>query len=518
MMQKNTAKGAASLYLSNIVSLFVITGHFIVLTNTLDINQIGIIFGFQIIMYLFSTLATFCLPIPIMSPLPLPHAITKFIPEFLASDQKGKANTIFFYSLYLLIFISIILSVIIFANLNLLNDILFNNQITRILLTIALLQIFLFSINQFLFSGMISIGKSYKVGIIQIYSIVIKFVGAAILAYLGFGIIGVLSGYLIGDLLFTVLVLPICYKILNNKNEKIDINSSLNYSFPILISSLIIFGVTQIDRIFALVNLGLPGLGIYTIAIAASTIGAYAPNSLATAITPNLSTLYSLNKLDSFRDLSKLYTRYVSFIGMPAAFMIAALSVPLMSIFGVQYANSALPAAIISIAIGITTFSSIYNSQLFVRGKTNWIMFANVSGLILFIIMISISQFINNNINVNYLAYGRALMIISTSLIVCYKASTLGDLKYDKKSISNSLIGSIIMAIILFFTYEILFSTLSSIISLIILIPSGMVIYFLYLRQTKTFNQQDIDFIIKITSIKDSNKTNTMKKIFGIKN
>ena len=98
MMQKNTAKGAASLYLSNIVSLFVITGHFIVLTNTLDINQIGIIFGFQIIMYLFSTLATFCLPIPIMSPLPLPHAITKFIPEFLASNEKGKANTCLLYT------------------------------------------------------------------------------------------------------------------------------------------------------------------------------------------------------------------------------------------------------------------------------------------------------------------------------------------------------------------------------------------------------------------------------------
>ena len=203
---------------------------------------------------------------------------------------------------------------------------------------------------------------------------------------------------------------------------------------------------------------------------------------------------------------------------MPAAFMIAALSIPLMSIFGTQYANSALPAAIISIAIGITTFSSIYNSQLFVRGETRWIMFANISGLLLFIMMISISQFLNNNIDVNYLAYGRALMIISTSLIVSYKSFTLGDLKYDKKSISNSLIGSIIMAIVLYFSYDLLFSSLSSVISLIILIPSGMIIYFLYLRQTRTFNQKDIEFIVKITSIKDSSKTKTMKKIFGIRN
>ncbi len=262
----------------------------------------------------------------------------------------------------------------------------------------------------------------------------------------------------------------------------------------------------------------LPGLGIYTIAIAASTIGAYAPNSLATAITPNLSALFSLNKLDSFRNLSKLYTRYVSFIGMPAAFMIAALSVPLMSIFGEQYVDSARPAAVISIAIGITTFSSIYNSQLFVRGKTKWIMFANISGLLVFISIILISQVLNNSIDVNYLSYGRALMIVSTALIISYKSYTLGDLKYDRKAIINSLLGSIIMSVSLYYLYTVLFSSVSSTLSLLVLIPTGMAIYFIYLRQTRTFNQKDIEFIVKIISINESNKINTMKKILGIKN
>ena len=50
------------------------------------------------------------------------------------------------------------------------------------------------------------------------------------------------------------------------------------------------------------------------------------------------------------------------------------------------------------------------------------------------------------------------------------------------------------------------------------LIPTGMAIYFIYLRQTRTFNQKDIEFIIKIISIKESNKINTMKKILGVKN
>lgn len=518
MMQKDTAKGATSLYLSNLVSLFVITGHFVVLTNTLNISDIGIIFGFQIIMYLVATLATFCLPIPIMSPLPLPHAITKFIPEFIASKEEGKANTIFVYSIYSIILIFILTSIIILINSKIINSFLFNGQITNTILFVALIQIFFFTINQFLFGGMIAIGKSYKAGITQAYSIIIKFTSAAIFAYLGYGILGVLIGYFIGDLFFSIITFPICYKKLNNEKQQININQIINYSMPILISSLIIFSVTQIDRIFALINLGLPELGIYTIAIAASTIGAYAPNALATAITPNLSTLHSLKKIDAFRDLSKLYTRYVSFIGMPSAFMIAALSVPLTLIFGEQYISSATPAAIISIAIGLTTFSSIYNSQLFVKGKTRWIMFANIIGLLLFIITIGISQFFNNNLSITYLATGRAVMIISTALIINYKSFIAGDMKYDKVAIVNSLIGSLLMAGILYYSYNYFFNTISLVLSLLFLIPSGLIIYFVYLRQTNTFNSQDVEFIIKIISIKSSKNIIRIRKILGIKN
>ena len=517
MMHKNTAKGAASLYLSNLIALFVITGHFVVLTNTLSITNIGVIFGFQILMYLIATLATFCLPIPIMSPLPLPHAITKFIPDFIASGNKGKANTIFKYSLFLTIIISISILIIIFINIQIINQSFFNGTITNPIIFIALIQIFFFSLNQFLFGGMVAIGDSYKAGLIQVVSIIIRYTLAAVFAILGFGITGVLFGYFIGDLVFSIISLPLCYNKLKGKKQPIDINEIIDYSFPILISSLIIFSVTQIDRIFALINLGLPELGIYTIAIAASTIGAYAPNALATAITPNLAALNSLNKIKEFRNLSKLYTRYISFIGMPAAFMIASLSIPLTLIFGEQYTASAIPAAIISIAIGLTTFSSIYNSQLFVKRKTRWIMFSNIVGLFVFIFIILASQTYTGNTNVSSLAIGRASMVLITAILISYKSFKLGDMEYDKQAIINSLLGSIIMSVILFSLYQGFYNYISNILLLFILIPVGIIIYIAILRQTKTFNEQDFNFIVKIISLKSIKIKMLLKKILGIK-
>ena len=112
MSQKNTAQGAASLYFSNLLALFIITGHFIILTNNLSTTEIGIIFAFQIIMYGLSTIANFALPIPIMSPLPLPHSITKFIPNYLSNNQKEKANFLFRYSLVIVFLTSILLLIL----------------------------------------------------------------------------------------------------------------------------------------------------------------------------------------------------------------------------------------------------------------------------------------------------------------------------------------------------------------------------------------------------------------------
>ena len=202
---------------------------------------------------------------------------------------------------------------------------------------------------------------------------------------------------------------------------------------------------------------------------------------------------------------------------MPAAFMIASLSIPLTLIFGEQYTASAIPAAIISIAIGLTTFSSIYNSQLFVKRKTRWIMFSNIVGLFVFIFIILASQTYTGNTNVSSLAIGRASMVLITAILISYKSFKLGDMEYDKQAIINSLLGSIIMSVILFSLYQGFYNYISNILLLFILIPVGIIIYIAILRQIKTFNEQDFNFIVKIISLKSIKIKMLLKKILGIK-
>ena len=285
-MSNNTSKvarGATFLFISNIVALIVVTLHFIVLTNTLSTTEIGIIFAFQLIMYGIATLANFSLPLPIMSPMPLLNIISKILPEQIQSNNLNKAKSAFIKTLSVSIILSLIFVILMINYTDLLERIIFENEISNII-KIAGIQIFFFSINQFLFASLLGLNKSDTAGIFQIISLTAKYMLSAFLAYMGFGMFGVIIGYLIGDLLFTIMSLPKCLEVMKVKSSDTNIFPIMKNSLYVLSSSIIIFGVTQLDRVLTLTNFGLPELSIYTIALAASTIGAYAPNSMSMAL------------------------------------------------------------------------------------------------------------------------------------------------------------------------------------------------------------------------------------------
>ena len=511
-MSDNTSKvarGATFLFISNIVALIVVTLHFIVLTNTLSTTEIGIIFAFQLIMYGIATLANFSLPLPIMSPMPLLNIISKILPEQIHSNNLNKAKSAFIKTLSVSIILSLIFVVLMINYTDLLERVIFENEVSNII-KIAGIQIFFFSINQFLFASLLGLNKSDTAGIFQIISLTTKYMLSAVLAYIGFGMSGVIIGYLIGDLLFTIMSLPKCLEVMKVKSSDTSILPIMKNSVYVLSSSIIIFGVTQLDRVLTLTNFGLPELSIYTIALAASTIGAYAPNSMSMALIPNLSGMLANNKIESFKITSKKYIRYISIIGFPTSFAVAALAMPLTRIFGEEYVASAVPAAILSIAVGITAFTSVYNSQLFASSRVNKILISNMIGLGIFTMIII---YTGNLLRINDFAIARAIMMIITSILISYFSYKSGFFVIDKKAIINCFTASTIMGLCLLFSSIYLNNRISNGFMIITLIPIGMLIYFLTLRVLKTFNENDLEFIERIIPL----RSDTIRKILGIK-
>ena len=511
--QDGVARGATGIYFSNIVSMFASTAHFVVLTNLLSTTEVGIISGIQIIAYLVSTLSNFALPQPIMTSLPIPHALSKFLPQYYGSGQRAKAVGAFRVSFAITLLLIIPLTALIFLGAEPIAVFVFHGKAEPFWIQLSSFEVLFFTLNQFFFAGLVGLGRSGRAGLLYSISLIGRFGLAALLVFLGFNVAGAIIGYIIGDVLLVLLVAPILFSSLGGKSESIPASTVAKFSFPLLISSLIVFGVTQIDKIFALFELGLPELGIYTVSVAAATIGAYAPNAFSTALVPVLALMLGRNDQASFKSLSKVYTRYVTLLGMPTAVMIAALALPLTRLFGPEYSSSAFPAAIISIAVAITSFTSVYNAQLIASTRVRWVMLANIAGLTIFGLVLSIlvpsSSFVGA-------AFARAIMIFVVAGITTYSSYRLGYLALDKRALLSSIIASIGMGTIITLIPYVIGGYARQLVSLVFLVPLGIVIYILLLRIMKTFTVDDLVFIERLLPRRLKGVIGIVAKIAGV--
>ncbi|MFC1754394.1 oligosaccharide flippase family protein, partial [Thermoproteota archaeon] len=477
------AKGAASIYFSNVVILIMNTVYFIIIANLFSTSEIGIYAGMQLIIFGFSTLSNLSLPQVIPTNIMIPHSVAKFIPEFFARNEKGKATQSFLIILIIIIFIATLLSAFLFIMAEPVSQTLFQGEASVFLIQLLALDAWLFSVGQVFYGGLVGLKRIPRASIFLIISFAIKFVLGASLAVLGFGLFGIITAFILGDIVFLSLSLFSCLKPLWVKREPVSTRLIMDYSFPLLVTSIIIFGVTQLDKLFAFLQLDLSDLGIYNIAVTASTIGAFAPNAITTALVPSLSALEASKKIDEFKKLAKTYTRYVALIATPMSFGVAALASGLVQLFGEQYLPGALPTTIMSVAIGLTAVSAVYNSELLAARRTKSIMIVNLAGLIILGVGLFIFTPIFDFLGV---ALSRSIMTVSITIFLIITTYKRGLFVLDKKAYRDSVFASSVMGVVLYLSISFIGGYRGQLFSLVFLLPIGIIIYLVILRILKT--------------------------------
>lgn len=509
----SVARGATGIYFSNVISMFASTTHFIVLTNLLTTTEVGILAGIQIIAYASSTLSNFSSPQPLMTSLPIPHALSRFIPEYRGFGNSGKAIGAFRSALALVLVLVLPITGLIFFQAESIAKIVFRGEAEVFWIQLSAFEVLFFTLNQFFFAGVIGLGRSGRAGLMYSISLLTRYGLAAFLVIEGFGIPGAVVGYAVGDGLLVLLVAPLLFSNLKGQSEKVSMISVARFSFPLLVSSLVVFGVSQIDRIFALFGLGLPELGIYTVAVAAATIGAYAPNAFNTALVPVLTSMFAKNHIDDLKRMSKTYTRYVTILGTPVAAMLAALALPLTRLFGPEYSTSALPASIISMAVALTSFTAVYNAQLIASNRVRAVMIANIAGLVFFIAILTILVPISNFLGA---AIARAAMTFIVAAIVTFSSNQLGYFIIDKKAVLSSIGASLAMGTVLAIISIMIGGYARQLASLLVLVPLGAMIYIGLLRVLRTFTVDDLVFVYTLLPSSFKGMTRVVAIVAGL--
>jgi O-antigen/teichoic acid export membrane protein len=507
------ARGATSIYFSTVIILVMNTVYFIIIANLLSTTEIGVYAGLQLFIFGFSTLANFSLPQTIPSNLMLPQAVAKFVPEFLGRREKGKATRSFLTVLLIVLVIATILSATLYFFAEPVSQTIFRGEAETFWIELLALDTWIYAVGQLFYGGLVGLKRIPRASLFLIISFGVKFILGASLVVAGQGIFGILVAFAIGDLFFLATTAFSCIRPLWVKLEPVSTRFIIDYSAPLLVASLIIFGVTQLDKIFTFLSLDLSDLGIYNVAVTASTIGAFAPNAITTALVPSLSTLEAKQKLEEFQKLARTYTRYVVLIATPMAFGISALATGLVQLFGPQYLLGALPAAIMSVATGVTAISAVYNGALLATRRTKSIMLVNLMGVAVLAVSLMISAPLWGFVGVSL---SRAVMIITIALLLVYVTRRHGLFVIDGRAYRDALLAASIMGLVLYFALEFIGGYQRQLVSLVVLVPAGMVIYLLVLRVLKTFTVDDVEFIRRLLPRQAGRLVRLLSKLAGV--
>src|SRR5208337_3065146 len=107
--ESRVSKGISSLFLANVLSILASTLYFVVLTNVLRSTiSVGVVTSLNIFIWLFVLICLFAQPVVQGGPIPAPLALLRFVPKYLANNERGSAAKIFRASLIVPIFVGVI--------------------------------------------------------------------------------------------------------------------------------------------------------------------------------------------------------------------------------------------------------------------------------------------------------------------------------------------------------------------------------------------------------------------------
>ena len=108
-------------------------------------------------------------------------------------------------------------------------------------------------------------------------------------------------------------------------------------------------------------------------------------------------------------------------------------------------------------------------------------------------------------------------MIIIVGSLTIYFSHRYGYFVLDYMALIYSIVASSIMGIVLYGTSFIIGGYLRQVVSLIFLIPLGIIIYLLSLRMLKAFNMDDLIFVQGIFPQRWKSLTGIIAKVIGVK-
>ncbi len=354
------------------------------------------------------------------------------------------------------------------------------------LLSIVLLGNILFGI---LNGALLGLQNFRLSAIINIIIWVFYYFGSIALALYARSLDVIIFGWIIGVFLGVSLELAI--------GKAPGSNFILKYSLPVLLSGIIGYGASYMDRFVVAGLLNLSSLGVYNFALLiASSIG-FLATPFNNILMPKFSELFGEGRRGEIASIVDGSSVLLSSIYVPAALGIAALSPMILVLLGgYQYTGGSVALAIIMgfsalfISVNILTqaIASVRKTHLFIYSSAA----ALAANVVLSIVLIPRFGLIGA-------AFGFSSVYAATFVIQYYFARKNGIVHFNYSAFAKVWIASMIMFAVVMSAEEPLEAFLHHTLLLLPLyIALGFVVYVIAARILQIFKREDKDLIISL--------------------
>ena len=436
------ARGATYLFIQGFLTAAIGVLNIMVITRMLTPEDMGVYAFFTLMIGLVQVIGVFALP----------SASIKYVAQYLAEGNQVKARSVVARVLQVCLTVATVVFLVLFVTAEWLSTVMFGSSANALLFRILAFVSFFAILFAIVIGFLKSLQKMRDVAILMLVNVIIKAVLGIYLVSTGFGLFGVVFGWLGGLIVPSMVGLILTAKHLSLREKPHPAKTLFKFSYPLYIANILTFSTNWIDQLFILLFLGESALGVYYIAVRAAMVPTLLSTSLITALFPQLSELYAKEGSDTLRSAFSVSTRYTALIGFPMIIGLAVLAYPIMILFaGIEYAEATLPLIIICFAALSTTIGVAISPILMTLERTKTASLLTVAS-ILANIAVSYVTLTYLNLGLAGPAGARTIASVVSLGLGVYLLSTIFSLSFDKEAIWKASAASIFMAAMILFT------------------------------------------------------------------
>jgi len=332
-------RGATYIFIQGFLSALLGVVYIMFLTRFLpEVEEIGVFAILTFILFLAQAIGTFALP----------SASTKYISQYLAEGKREEAKSIVARIMQITAMSCVISFLLLILFAEVLSKQLGSSVLVFQILSLASVFIILYTQAGGFLQGL---QKMREYAIINFAFTVIQYGSTIVLVFLGFGLLSIVIGWLLGYSIGSLISLTVTAKSLGLFGKRYPLKPLIRFSFPLFVSGFLSFMSNWVDQLFLLPFLGKEKLGIYNIVTRAYIVPNLISTSIIIALFPQLSELYAREGENALRDAFRVSTRYAIAVGFPMIVGLAVLAHPVMILFaGPAYAEGSFPLVILCVA------------------------------------------------------------------------------------------------------------------------------------------------------------------------